>query len=292
VGVPYEFKAAAQITSVEFGARGTHGKPPGTWSDDGALMLALLDSMLRDRGAGPRFDTTDQARRFLAWADRGAYTPDGDGRFDIGMATRAALGRIRDGADPETAGGTGDRDQGNGSLMRILPIALVDREIDDATLVDRAHRSSAITHGDPIAQATCALYVLVARRLLAGNDCSIGLSDTRATLRALYATPAYADLWIAALDEIEAWTGRSGRGYVVDSFWSAWDALERSSSYREVIERAVRFGQDTDTTAAIAGGLAGIRFGRSGIPAEWLAGMRGRNIVEPLVDRLTTRGSS
>ncbi len=292
MGVPYEFKDAAEITSVEFGARGTHSQPPGTWSDDGALMLALLDSLLRDRDAGPVFDTADQAKRFLGWSDRGAYTPDGDGRFDIGNATRSALGRVRDGADPETTGGTGEWDNDNGSLMRILPIALVDRDIDDAALVDRAHRSSAVTHGHTIARATCALYVLVARSLLAGNDCSTALQQARGTLRALYATPRYGDPCIAALDDIEAWPDRSGRGYVIDSFWSAWDALAKASTYQEVIERAVRYGQDTDTTAAIAGGLAGITFGSSGIPADWLAGMRGKTIVEPLIERLTTQSVS
>src|SRR6187397_2722096 len=128
-GVPYEFRAGGTISDVHFGVAGTHGQPPSTWSDDGALMLALLDSLLRDRAAGePLFDTRDQASRAVAWADNGAYTPDGDGAFDIGGATSAALARIRAGTSAEQAGGTGERDQGNGSLMRILPIALVDRD--------------------------------------------------------------------------------------------------------------------------------------------------------------------
>src|SRR3954470_20302146 len=80
VGVPYEFQPPPAI--VHFGATGTHDQPAGTWSDDGALMLALLDSLL---SAG--FDADDQGRRAVAWADEGAYTPDGDGRFDIGGAT-------------------------------------------------------------------------------------------------------------------------------------------------------------------------------------------------------------
>jgi ADP-ribosylglycohydrolase len=73
---------------------------------------------------------------------------------------------------------------------------------------------------------------------------------------------------------------------VVDSFWSAWDAFAGAATYRETIERAVRYGHDTDTTACIAGGLAGLRWGLSGIPEPWLAGMRGRAIVDPLVERL------
>jgi ADP-ribosylglycohydrolase len=82
--------------------------------------------------------------------------------------------------------------------------------------------------------------------------------------------------------------GRSGSGYVVDCFWSAWDAFRAASSYRESVERAVGFGEDTDTTAAVAGGLAGAYWGVEGIPADWLSEMRGRHIVEPLFARLLT----
>ena len=82
IGVPYEFRKPSSIGRVHFGARGAHRQPAGTWSDDGALMLATLDSLLSSG-----FDIDDQGRRFLDWADRGAYTPDGDGRFDIGGTT-------------------------------------------------------------------------------------------------------------------------------------------------------------------------------------------------------------
>lgn len=292
VGVPYEFKAAAQITSVHFGVSGTHQQLPGTWSDDGALMLALLDSLLRERRADEAaFDTADQAARFLAWRNGLGYTPDNDNVFDIGGTTAAALSRIQSGVAPESAGGTADRDNGNGSLMRILPIALVERETSDAVLVDQAHRSSAITHGHPLSQAACALYVLVAQNLMSGAARAESLTSARGALRRTYQQRADRAVRIAALDELEAWTGRAGRGYVVDSFWSAWEALAGAATYREAVERAIRYGRDTDTTAAIAGGLAGIRFGRSGIPDHWLAKMRGAVLVEPLVARLVGSGS-
>jgi ADP-ribosylglycohydrolase len=287
LGVPYEFHEPEQIHDVVFGARGSHHQLPGTWSDDGALMLALLDSLLRARGQGEaRFDPADQARRFLSWADRNAYTPDGDPPFDIGGATSAALTRLRLGTPPEEAGGTGERDNGNGSLMRILPLALDEREVTDAMLVDHARRASAITHAHPVAQTACALYVLVARRLLDGAEPAAALSDATLTLRGIHAPGEGSSRWAAALDLIEGWSGRSGSGYVVDAFWSAWDAFAGASSYRETIERAVRYGHDTDTTACIAGGLAGIHWGIDGIPAPWLADMRGRAIVARLVDGL------
>jgi ADP-ribosyl-[dinitrogen reductase] hydrolase len=85
---------------------------------------------------------------------------------------------------------------------------------------------------------------------------------------------------------LETYPTRSGSGYVLDCFWSAYDSLSSSDSYGEAVTRAIKYGNDTDTTAAVAGGLAGVYWGVGGIPAEWLRGMRGREIVDPLVERL------
>lgn len=282
VGVPYEFRPARPADQVEFGANGTHGQPPGTWSDDGALMLALLDSLLT-KG----FDTTDQAQLALAWYRDRAYTPDGDGRFDVGGATGEAIRAFEHGTPAEEAGLTHVRASGNGSLMRILPLALVERDIPDSELTDRAHRVSRVTHGTAEAQVACALYCLIVRRVLAGSGGrAAALEDARRSLREIY-TASASTAYLAALNHLEAYPDRGGRGRVCDSFWSAWDAFAGANDYRQTVQRAVAYGNDTDTTAAIAGGLAGIRWGIGGIPSEWLRGMRGREIVEPLVNRLT-----
>jgi ADP-ribosylglycohydrolase len=289
MGVPYEFLDAARIGEVRWGRQGGWGVPTGTWSDDGSLMLALLDSLLE---AG--FDPEDQGRRALAWADEGAYTPDQEGRFDIGGTTSAAMAALRAGTPAIDAGPTDDHASGNGSLMRILPLALMGRDLPDTLLVERAHLASRVTHGHPRAQVACAAYVLVAVRLLRWDGAAPApepalqamLADALAVLRAQYAAePALAG-HLAALEELEAWTGRSGRGYVIDSFWSAWDALAGASSVEQTIARAIAYGHDTDTTAAIAGGLAGIRFGWEGIPVAWRRGIRDRAQVTRLVDGL------
>ncbi len=306
IGVPYEFRQPSEVGEVRFGEHGPHGQPPGTWSDDGALMLALLDSLLGEPAPGdeppvPRFDTEDQGRRALAWFRDGTYTPDGDGRFDWGFTTERAMDALGEGVSAEKAGPRGERDSGNGSLMRILPLALAFRDpgaTPDAELFELARRASRITHGHPRAQVACGLYALVVRGLLVDeHDPAVVLeASVRAARAAARATtlPADAAVLEAALDELLAWPDRSGRGFVLDSFWSAWDAFAGASGYRDAIERAVRYGHDADTTAAIAGGLAGARWGLTGptgIPPEWLAQMRGRSIVAPLVDRLLALGS-
>jgi ADP-ribosylglycohydrolase len=279
IGVPYEFSAPDPGRVVEVRGHGSHHQPAGTWSDDGALMLALLESLL---GAG--FDPEDQGRRALAWWDDRAYTPDGDGPFDIGSATADALGRLRAGTPAIDAGGTGERDQGNGSLMRILPIALVDVPDDDA-LVERAHLASRVTHGHPNCQVACALYVLLARTIIEhpGGDpeAALGLATDR-LLGVYEREPAFASV-LRGLLAHRAHVKRPGGGWVFDSFWSAWEAFASALSYRDAIERCIRYGHDTDTTAAIAGGLAGLRWGTDGIPAEWLGALRGRPLVDLLL---------
>ncbi|HEY9287044.1 MAG TPA: ADP-ribosylglycohydrolase family protein [Candidatus Dormibacteraeota bacterium] len=280
MGVPYEFTPPEGIDAVEWGHQGTHRQPPGTWSDDGGLMLALLDSLLE---CG--FDAEDQGRRALRWLRQNAYMP---GKvFDIGATTSQALRRIEQGIPAHESGLAGEGDNGNGSLMRILPVALVNREQPVHVVVERAMAASAVTHAHPRAQVTCAVYCLVARRLLRGDHPAAALTGAFSEVAAVLG-PAHR----TELDLLEHFPGRSGSGYVLDSFWSAWDAFSRSESYAETITRAIRYGNDTDTTAAIAGGLAGIYWGLGGIPKEWLAGMRGKEIVEPLVERLCATVSS
>ncbi len=287
LGVPYEFRPPEAIGEVWFGASGTHGQPPGTWSDDGALMLALLDSLVAadpdGGGAVVRFDLEDQARRILAWYEAGAYTPDGDGAFDIGAATLRAVRALQEGVPAAGAGSVTPNALGNGSLMRILPIALAGRGQDDATLVGWAGAASAVTHGEPLARAACALYVLLARQLLRNPDRpEAAMQDARRAL----ARQANGTALQGGLDALMTWRPRFGGGHVADAFWSAWESVRSAGSYEAAVERAIRFGNDTDTTAAIAGGLAGIRWGVGGIPQSWLARMRGREIVGEILDRL------
>jgi ADP-ribosyl-[dinitrogen reductase] hydrolase len=293
LGVPYEFTDPAAIAEVEWRGHGTYDQPPGTWSDDGALMLALLDSLLT---AG--FDTADQARRALAWKDEGAYAP---GRlvFDIGTATSHALHQLRSGTPPEEAGDVGAK--GNGSLMRILPLPLVCRTADDGELVELAIRACRVTHGSAEAQLACALYVLIIRRLLQGAEDRAEVLDGSLTSlrgsisrqglpRSKESAPAHEAM--AVLDAFVAWPQRAGSGRVVDSFWSAWEVFVAADDYASAVRSAVRLGHDTDTTAAIAGGLAGTYFGVHDIPSGWRFGLRDRHIPQELADRLVETDTS
>jgi ADP-ribosyl-[dinitrogen reductase] hydrolase len=276
-GVPYEFLDASEIHDIHFGATGTHQQPPGTWSDDGALMLALLDSLTV---AG--FDPEDQGRRMLAWWLDGAYTPDGIA-FDIGNTTRRSLTHLRAGVPAVEAGVADVTANGNGSLMKILPLALYALGSSDAELIRRAGLTSRITHGHPRAQVACALYCLIIRQLLNGEASAEALVLAQLGLRS-YLEESHQEELLVALDFLVAWPDRTGSGVVWDAFWSAWDSFAGASSYQQTIERAIALGDDTDTTAAIAGGLAGVCWGLENIPLAWRQGLRGQSVAAPLIE--------
>ena len=285
LGVPYEFHPPDRLpplAEIEFvpsvGFRRAHyGTPPGTWSDDGAQALALLASLL-DRG---RLDLDDFARRLLAWADHGEYAVDGR-VFDIGGQTSRAFARLRAGVPPTEAGPSGEWENGNGSLMRVLPLALWHTG-SDAVLVADAQRQSLPTHGHPRSQVCCALYCLWARRIF--QDAADPWREAVATLRALYVPASRERAELEDHVRPDEAPGGKGSGYVVDCLNSARLAVG-AGCYEDVVKAAVALGNDTDTTACVAGGIAGLRDGVEAIPRRWCEALRGQEVVIPLLQRL------
>ncbi len=291
LGVPYEFhpphelppREALEMAPPAQFRRAHAGVPPGTWSDDGAQALALLASLL-DCGA---LDLDDFGRRLVAWYEQGELAVDRR-VFDVGVQTAAAIRAMLRGVPAHAAGPSDEHANGNGSLMRVLPLALWHRG-GDAELVRDAHAQSLLTHGHLRAQVCCAQYCLWARRLLSGV--ADAWEQAVAALRAIYGaeSPAYAELeWHIRPHDLPE--GR-GSGYVVDCLRSARLALQEPS-YAEVVRAAIALGHDTDTTACVAGGLAGIRDGVAAIPEHWMSQLRGKELVEPLLKRLLERAGA
>jgi ADP-ribosylglycohydrolase len=288
LGVPYEFHLPQDlppIAQIEMeppsGFHRAHkGTPPGTWSDDGAQALVLLESLLR---CG-QLDLDDFARGLVAWHDSGFMAVD-HRVFDVGIQTRQAIANLKSGVPPDEAGPHHERANGNGALMRVLPLALWHRGSDEDLVAD-ARRQSLVTHGHLRSQLCCALYCLWARRELEGHAASYDAA--LATLRTLLGDGTAER---AELDEHirpDQNPGGRGSGYLVDSLHSARLALQQPD-YQSVVKAAVAIGEDTDTTACIAGGIAGIRFGSAALPTRWRAALRGQDIVEPLLAALLAR---
>jgi ADP-ribosyl-[dinitrogen reductase] hydrolase len=280
-GVPYEFRHPSEIPSIDRidmyppkgYVRSYAHVPLGTWSDDGAQALCLYAS-LKECGMYHAYDFT---ARLIKWHDRGYMAVD-NYVFDIGNQTAIAISKLKKGMTARYAGLRGVRNNGNGSLMRCLPLALLHGG-KDVSLVMDAHAQSEITHAHLRSQICCALYCLWARRELQQHPDP--WNSAVCTLRNIYQKdPAYVRELETHIRPDEPPHGK-GTGYVLDTLHSARLACEEKD-YASIIRRAIALGNDTDTTACVAGGIAGIRYGIGGIPKEWLQALRGRDILTKL----------
>lgn len=290
LGVPYEFHSADSIPpfeEIEMTPPDNFNKTypnvkAGTWSDDGAQALCLLNSLLENG----RFSLTDFSMKLLAWYDTGLWAVD-NVVFDVGIQTSEALNVFKNGVSPEMCGNVRPDGKGNGALMRVLPLALWHRGTD-LELVNDAHRQCLITHANITNQVCCALYCLVARRLLEGMYFNAALSHSVQNIREIYADMSdYNEEFEFRLqpDEPDIWRG-NGSGYVIDSLRSAFMIMREAGCYEDAVKRAVSLGNDTDTTACILGGLAGIAFGYDSIPERWINTLRKKASVEELLSKL------
>ncbi|MEM1262495.1 MAG: ADP-ribosylglycohydrolase family protein [Pseudomonadota bacterium] len=285
LGVPYEFHKPLNIPKPELiGFEPPHGfdrahpgVPPGTWSDDGAQALCLLASLLT-RG---EFDAHDFGNRLQNWRDYG-YMAVGGKVFDIGFTTNAALNRLQAGSQPLDAGPSDERSNGNGSLMRVLPLALWHVGPDEE-LVRYACAQSRVTHGHPRSQVCCALYCLWTRRYL--QEHADPWDNAVSTLRSIAGTDSLLRDELEREVRPDETVVGTGTGYVIDSLHSTRQLMVLES-FEAIVRGAVGLGFDTDTTACIAGGLAGVRFGRQGIPMRWQNALRGKDLYTPLLEEL------
>jgi ADP-ribosyl-[dinitrogen reductase] hydrolase len=286
LGVPYEFHARQEIPAkdeIEFepphGFRRAHaGVSPGTYSDDGAQALILLNSLLE---CG-RFDAAHFAEGLVDWYDHG-FMAVGSTVFDVGIQTASAIRELKKGVEPLLAGGADEYSNGNGSLMRMLPLALW-HQGTDLELVADAFDQSAVTHGHLRAKLCCALYCLWARRILQTAE-----NPWESAVKTLY--EIFPEDTIERTEfETRIFPNDSiydikGSGYVVDSLRAAhW--LNEKETYEQVVKSAIALGDDTDTTACIAGGIAGLKFGYENIPERWRENLLGREIYMPLLEKL------
>jgi ADP-ribosyl-[dinitrogen reductase] hydrolase len=287
LGVPVEFAPRARrvedpVTGMR--AHGTHGQPAGTWSDDGALLLCSVES-LNEKG----FDTEDMGERFVRWSERGHWSAHGV-IFDIGIATRQALSRISQGITAEQAGGRDAYDNGNGSLMRILPVGLASLDQPSGEYVVRHLRASSITHGHERSRMACAFFGLMVRSLMEGATGHEALRATRVLFGELFGESqefsTFRDLMSANLHEWPDAYIRSG-GYVMETLTASLWCLLTTSTFAECVLKAVNLGDDTDTTGCVAGGLAGVLYGVEAIPTEWLAALPRQPELQVLYTRFT-----
>lgn len=269
-GVPYEFKHHTKlprhidmVPPPNF-TRTWPEIPVGTYSDDGAQLLCLLEVLLTH---GVDFKESDLKQTLRNWMTDGYMSVDSN-TFDIGNQTGPAL------RTDDVSVLNKPNFNSNGSLMRSLPAALCFKDPTDIAAV--AWKQSGVTHPHARSRLCCVIYCLTAYTMQHGK--SVMDSFMEAIETAAPYSPGEADIIRA-----EKNTEHTGSGYVVDSLWSAILAVEHSVSYEDAIRRSIMYGNDTDTTACISGGLAGIRYGNEGIPSKWIDLLRGKELITPLI---------
>ncbi|WP_432762096.1 ADP-ribosylglycohydrolase family protein [Seohaeicola sp. SP36] len=257
VGTTLEFKPRDTYPQLQdMVGGGPFGLKPGQWTDDTAMALALADSLQQN----PDIDETDLMQRFVDWYQTGTYSCTGQ-CFDIGITTRQALARWQKTGDP-FAGATDPMSAGNGSLMRLAPVAIRHFETR-SVLRDVAARQSRTTHAAPEAVDACVAYAEVLADAIAGAKRSEVLRS-REEAFAGKIKPIMAGSWRGqAREDIRA------SGYVAHSLEASLWSVARTGDYRGAVLLAANLGEDADTTGAIAGQLAGALYGEAGIPAAW-----------------------
>ena len=294
LGCPVQFmsreeiagRAAGPVKGMESG--GVYDMPEGTWTDDSSMALAALDS-IRELS---EVDLEDIMQSFVDWYEDGEYTPFGEA-FDIGNTCSTAIEKFEKEQDPMTCGGTSERSNGNGSLMRIMPACLYayDRKLSVEEAVKTVHEVGGLTHNHLRAKIACGLYYFCVKEILKGEDSlrkrlQKGLDDGFAFYERDIVNRVELSYY-GRLRDLEEFAvvpeeGIKTTGYVVDSLEAALWSLIRTDNFRDCLLTAVNLGDDSDTVGAIAGGLAALYYGYEGIPEDWLAVIKRREWIEEL----------
>ena len=293
LGCPVQFESRETVAKHPVtGMRGygTFNLPPGSWTDDSSLTLALLESIRRMGG----IDYTDIMDNFVKWLDGGEFTPYGYA-YDIGRGTMSAINRYKRYHKPHKSGNIDERSNGNGSLMRIMPAVLycIDNAPSSDEAIDIIHKVGGLTHAHIRSNIACGLYYFMALAVLDGDGpltdrLQVGLDKGFAFYEQYLADHENLEYYdrmrdLGSFMALPEGSIRSS-GYVVDALEAAVWSLVNADSFETSLLKAVNLGDDTDTVGAIAGGLGGLFYGYDAIPADWLAAIHRREWIEGLCE--------
>ncbi|MBO7079986.1 MAG: ADP-ribosylglycohydrolase family protein [Bacilli bacterium] len=287
-GVPYEFlprtEIAAKITGEMVGY-GSHNVPVGAWSDDTSMVLATMDSITKKKG----IDYEDMMQRFISWAYLNYYCSLNES-FGIGQIVLKAMKKSVAGEQALKCGCGGILDNGNGSLMRILPVSMccLLSKLDENQIVEIINNTSAITHSNDISKMSCYIYTLLFTKLANGETLTDALSELKNVDYSKYYSPDAIQAHRRILTgEILTLSDEKimESGYVVDSLETVIYSLLKTNSYRDAIIKCVGMGYDTDTNAALTGALAVEIYGYQSIPKEWIDKLLKKALIDGIIDR-------
>ncbi|WP_347219770.1 ADP-ribosylglycohydrolase family protein [Chryseobacterium sp.] len=290
LGVPVEFKGREYLKRfpvTEMQEFGSHNQPKGTWSDDSSLTLCLAEVLTKE------YDLKKIGESFVKWSKYGHWTAHGK-VFDIGISTRQAIQKISKGYPAQLCGGTSEFDNGNGSLMRILPLLFYIKDLSLEIRFDKIKDISSITHGHIRSVIACFIYLEFLLDVLNGTEKFEAYQKIKLRIKDfLDYNPVCSQ---SEMDIFERILNKNifeynedqiySSGYVVHSLEASLWCFLNSESYSEAVLKAVNLGEDTDTTGAITGGLAGIYYGFENIPQEWVDELVRKDDIETLCEKL------
>lgn len=285
LGVPVEFKSRDLYIKGMTGY-GTYNQPEGTWSDDTSLTLCLIENLIEEK------DETDLMEKFIAYRDKGYWTPYGT-MFDIGRTTDEAIERFKNGVPAGQCGGTAEFDNGNGALMRVSPLVFtLWEEFDFNKRKKEIERVAQITHGHPRSTLGCIIYLEFLINLFHNNSpiealemsmdtCFNELKTNEKYIREL---SFYKKIFDKSILNANREDIRSD-GYVVHSLEAALWCFFKHDNYKDSVLEAVNLGGDTDTIAFLTGTMAGLYYRMESIPEEWINTLARKEDIFTLCER-------
>ncbi len=302
LGVPYETESYESIQKnpcIGMTGYGHHQQPSGTWSDDTSMTLCAADSLCKG------FDPDDMMKKFMLWKDRKKYTATGV-VFDVGRICRKAINQFHEGVPALLCGDASVNGNGNGSIMRILPMVLYQMCLypadDDhlAQFLEPIHEASVLTHAHPIAQICCGLFALTIREWFFEEN--LGKTTIEMAQRAYKKGKAFyesgeemfreeirkQDLFIEPVKLLEL-QGKElpNWGYVINTWNIALLSFLTTENFRDCVLSAINMGGDTDSNGTVAGALAGTFYGKESIPDEWISAIQNKKLIDLIYGRFT-----
>lgn len=283
IGVPAEFKSRNELKKkpiTDMIGGGLWEQPEGTWSDDTAMTLATIDALNINNWEYSEKLLHDIMKNFVNWYHNGELAANKH-RFDIGNTCLKAISNYENSNDVYNCGVKG-RDCGNGALMRILPAAFIESETKLSVVVTKI---SSLTHNNDVCNTASIIYIAFLKLLIKHQDKNLAFRELTKKITSS-TTPKellrLSDKRFSKLNEDDI----KSTGYVVDTLEAAIWCFLNTDNYKDCILKAVNLGDDTDTVAAVAGGLAGVYYGineRDGIPEEWINRLRDLNTLKSIV---------
>jgi ADP-ribosylglycohydrolase len=286
LGVPVEFRSRIYLRDnpvTEMIGYGSHRVPPGVWSDDTSMTLATMDSIIKTK----TINYNDMADRFCSWKNNSEYTAVGV-VFDVGITTKTALNYYQISFDAINCGLTGIENNGNGSLMRMLPIVFYCyyKQSNNSEILEIVSKTSCITHAHEISIMGCYIYVHYLINLLQGKNKiesykiiqKLDYSMFKEETQKVYNRIIKED--ISALDESDI----ESTGYVVSTLEACLWTVLKNNNLKDTILTAVNLGNDTDTVGAITGSIAGMIYNYNEIPESWIDKLENKEYLDKIID--------